>query len=308
MNHSKIILVGCISAFVAITTAVLGVAGTIIGSVLSSVLYNVLSEVLEKPVAEKQFNLNLEYDIAYVFPLVVIAIIQLLLILAFLAQWGYLPITFLNAYLMIQGVVDNNLYRILGIALFVMSIYPFIIKPDTIKKRQGLLIAFIGLIFVARGFADVHNSVSAIYDNLFIYFDFPIEVFAFLLLVYVIISILHNASENKQNNKRNNLRRVSPNINEHPTFSRKINNEHSGHEENYNHRTINHNPKYIPHNTRNINPNPKRKSNPMINPYYTENNSQNDDLDKNYDSTINESSEDIKFESNSLLNKYKGKK
>ena len=69
MNHSKIILVGCISAFVAITTALLGVAGTIIGSVLSSVLYNVLSEALEKPVENAKISTNFEWDIAYVFPL-----------------------------------------------------------------------------------------------------------------------------------------------------------------------------------------------------------------------------------------------
>ncbi len=38
MNYKKIILVGCISAFVAGLTSIMGVAGTIIGSVISSVL------------------------------------------------------------------------------------------------------------------------------------------------------------------------------------------------------------------------------------------------------------------------------
>ena len=110
LNHSKIILVAFISAFVAITTAVLGVAGTIIGSVLSSVLYNVLSEILEKPVTNAKFpkvksnrTSNFEWDIAYVFPLVVILFIQLMLILAFLSEWGFLPRIFLNIYLSIQG-------------------------------------------------------------------------------------------------------------------------------------------------------------------------------------------------------------
>ena len=51
MNYKKLILVGCISAFVALLTSVMGVAGTIIGSVISSVLYNMLTEVLESPVS-----------------------------------------------------------------------------------------------------------------------------------------------------------------------------------------------------------------------------------------------------------------
>lgn len=195
MNHAKIVLVACISGFVALTTAFLGVAGTIIGSVLSSVLYNVLSEILEKPVTERKFSFNFEYEIAYVFPLIVIAFIQLLLLAAFLSQWGILPGTFLNAYLKIQGVVDNNLYRLLGCALVVMGVYPFVIKPNIVKKSYGGIVFFIGLIFLARGFVDAHSFLSNLYDVIFQHFDFPIEVFAFLLLVIVILMILNNANQ-----------------------------------------------------------------------------------------------------------------
>ena len=102
-----------ISAFVAITTAVLGVAGTIIGSVLSSVLYNVLSEALQKPVDNAKLKANFEWEIAYSFPLIVMALIQLLLIFAMLSEMGFLPSTFLNVYLSLQNVADNNLYRVL---------------------------------------------------------------------------------------------------------------------------------------------------------------------------------------------------
>ena len=72
MNYSKIILVGFISAFVAILTSVLGVAGTVIGSVISSVLYNMLSEALEKPVSNVSIKHEFEWDVAYVFPLIVV--------------------------------------------------------------------------------------------------------------------------------------------------------------------------------------------------------------------------------------------
>ena len=193
MNHSKIILVGIISAFVAVTTSVLGVTGTIIGSVISSVLYNMLSEALEKPVSDASISREFEWDLAYAFPLVVIAIIQLLLLFAFLAQWGFLPNTFLNIYLLLQNVVDNNLYRVLGCSLIIMSIYPFVLKPEHVNKLQGLAIAFVGVIFLARGFVDLGNRITDIYDDIFIYFDFPIALFTFLLLLFIILRIFYSS-------------------------------------------------------------------------------------------------------------------
>ncbi|WP_407378871.1 hypothetical protein [Methanobrevibacter sp.] len=207
MNHSKIILVACISAFVAMTTAVLGVAGTIIGSVLSSVLYNVLSEALEKPVTNAKFSTNFEWDIAYVFPLVVVLIIQFLLILAFLSEWGFLPSAFLNIYLSIQGVASNNLYRVLGFALVVMSVYPFILRRDLVKKSDGIIILLIGLIFLARGFSDGGSTVSYTFSVIFDYVDFPIALIAFLLLIFVINNILSSArkSEKEFNDVRNRI-------------------------------------------------------------------------------------------------------
>ena len=198
MNHSKIILVGCISAFVALTTVFLGVAGTIIGSVLSSVLYNVLSELLEEPVENARFSTNFEWDIAYVFPLVVVLFIQLLLILAFLSEWGFLPKIFLNIYLSIQGVAANNLYRILGFSLVVMSVYPFVLKRDIVKKSDGIIILIIGIMFLLRGFSDIVSSMSYTYGLVYDFVDFPIALIAFLLLIYVIHNILSKARESEK--------------------------------------------------------------------------------------------------------------
>ena len=199
MNHSKIILVACISAFVPITTAVLGVAGTIIGSVLSSVLYNVLSEALEKPVEKARITNSFELDIVYVFPLVVILFIQLMLILAFLSEWGFLPKIFLNIYLSIQGVASNNLYRILGLALVVMSVYPFVLNRVIVKRSDGLLILCIGVIFLIRGFSDVGSAVSSVYDFIYDFVDFPMALIAFLLLIYVINNILSSGRAAEKN-------------------------------------------------------------------------------------------------------------
>lgn len=219
MNHSKIILVACISAFVAITTAVLGVAGTIIGSVLSSVLYNVLSEALQKPVDNAKLKANFEWEIAYSFPLIVMALIQLLLIFAMLSEIGLLPSTFLNVYLSLQNVADNNLYRVLGFSLLVMSVYPFVLKPDFIKKSHGTLIAFIGLIFLAKGFCD---SGFLILYYIFHYFDFPIALIAFILLSGVIYKILISANDAKNETKLASTSQNSNNLKFKRAPSRKM--------------------------------------------------------------------------------------
>lgn len=202
MNYSKLILVGLISAFVAILTSVLGVAGTVIGSVISSVLYNMLSEALEKPVSDVKIKHDFEWDVAYVFPLIVISLIQLLLICSFLAEFGILPSTFLNAYLSLQDFANNNLYRILGLALIVISVYPLVLKPENVKKVHGVIIAAIGIIFLARGFVDMGNQITDLYHPIFAVFDFPIAVIAFILLVVVIVRILMSAWESDNESKK----------------------------------------------------------------------------------------------------------
>jgi hypothetical protein len=193
MNYKKIILVGCISAFVAILTSVLGVAGTVIGSVISSVLYNTLSEMLEQPVEQATFSHKFEWEVAYVFPLAVIALIQLLLIFALLSEAGILPHTFLSVFLSLQNLANNNLYRILGVAMLIISVYPLVLKPDIIKKGHGVIIAFVGIIFLARGFVDLENRITNLYDVVFTYFDLPIAIIALVLIVYVIVKILLSA-------------------------------------------------------------------------------------------------------------------
>ncbi len=202
MNYSKLILVGLISAFVAVLTSVLGVAGTVIGSVISSVLYNMLSEALEKPVSDVKIKHDFEWDVAYVFPLIVISLIQLLLICSFLAEFGILPSTFLNAYLSLQDFANNNLYRILGLALIVISVYPLVLKPENVKKVHGVIIAAIGIVFLARGFVDMGNQITDLYHPIFAVFDFPIAVIAFILLVFVIVRILMSARESDNNSKK----------------------------------------------------------------------------------------------------------
>ena len=288
MNYKKLILVGFISAFVAVLTSILGVAGTVIGSVISSVLYNMLSEALEEPVSTATFSTHFEWEIAYIFPLAVIALIQLLLIFAMLSESGFLPSTFLNAYLSLQGLANNNLYRILGIAMLIISIYPIVLKPDIIKKAHGVIIAIVGVIFLARGFVDMGNAITSIYKDVFVVFDFPIAVIAFILFVFVIIRILMSARdsqkefrvtqhhENAENFSYQNVRKVH--------HSKK-------------HNDFDYDKKMEEIRVKRYNRAKKQKA-PEIQ-------LKNQDINESNDPRINKSSGNIQFESNDLLDDYK---
>ena len=262
-----------------------------IGSVISSVLYNMLSEALEKPVTDASFSKDFEWDIAYVFPLVVIAFIQLVLILAFLSQWGVLPNTFLNLYLFLQNVADNNLYRVLGCSLLVMSIYPFVLKPENVNKIQGGAIAGIGLVFLARGFVDLGNTITDIYDDIFIYFDFPIALITFILLVFVIVRIILAANKSNNEITRGNADKIDI--------------------ENVRVRKV-HNPRHQTINSRKTHYNkPARRS---TKERYVPQRDVDSDVqfkkhsnieDNNQENIINQSYDNIQFESNDLLDDYK---
>ena len=279
---------GFISAFVAVLTSILGVAGTVIGSVISSMLYNMLSEALEKPVSSATFSTDFEWEIAYIFPLIVIALIQLLLILALLSGWGYLPQTFLTAYLSLQEFANNSLYRILGIAMLVISVYPLILKPDIIKKSHGAIIGFVGLIFLARGFVDMDNAITNMYDVVFAYFDFPIAVIALILILFVIYHILKSAREYQDEFSR--IKRESSEENSNKEKDKKDNPPKKDNAFNYEEKM-----KSIRENKKRIN---QSKFEPQVN--------FNDTLvDEKHKSGINESTGKIHFESNDLLDDYK---
>ena len=295
MNYKKLVLVGCISAFVAILTSVMGVAGTIIGSVISSVLYNMLTEVLGNPIGKKTINPNFEWEIAYVFPLIVIGLIQFILIAALLSEVGILPYTFLNIFLSIQKIANYNLYRILGFALLVMSVYPFVLKRGIVKKSNGLVIAFVGLIFLARGFVDLGNMVTNIYDAVFRYFDLPIAIMAFALIVCVIINILKSAKS--QENKFNV---INHKINEENFSTNKVRKiHHSKKHDDFDYaerdklRRNYHNPKYDDY----VNHEVKFKN--IVKQESDENES------SNQEAGINKSSGNIQYQSNDLLDDYK---
>lgn len=290
MNYKKLILVGCISAFVAVLTSVLGVAGTIIGSVTSSVLYNMLSEALEKPVEKATFSTNFEWEIAYIFPLAVIALIQLLLIFALLSGSELVPDKFLTVYLSLQDLASNNLYKLLGVAMLVISAYPLVVKPDIIKKSYGAIIAFVGLIFLARGFVDFGSQITDLYSPIFLYFDLPIAIVAFVLILFVILRILMSARESEKEFrviKSTAVNEHFSNENIHKRYHSKKHNDFEYAEKRQNIRVNNH----------------KRVKKPQVDSNVQFKNHVN--REEKLQVGINESSGKIHFESNDILDDYK---
>ena len=289
LNYKKIILVGCISAFVAALTSIMGVAGTIIGSVISSVLYNMLTEALEKPVGQATFSTDFEWDIAYIFPIAVIAFIQLLLIFALFAEKGILPYAFTNVYLSLQHLANNNLYRLLGIALIVISVYPLILKPEFVKKEHGIILGFVGFVFLARGFVDLGNGITDIYDDVFIYFDLPIAIIAFILLAFVIIRILISARKSEKEYKvvkQGTARKIN--------HTQKPDDLEYRNYKNTNVKKYKKEKKY-----------PKQNKSQVSFKNRVELQDTNGDISDNSSSGFNTSSENIHFESNDLLDEYK---
>lgn len=204
VKHSKILLAGIISGIVAITTTLLGITGTVIGSVIASIIYTFLSEYLEKPI-QKANEKNIENELIFVLPLIIITAIQFLLIMAFLSEWGYINDDFLHVYLSLQQLVSNNLYRILGFSTLLISIYPMFLKTEKINRNQGILLAIVGLIFVFRGFIDLNNPFVNFYKMVFEEFDFYIAIFVLIILSYLVLKLLYTVYENRLESKTTNF-------------------------------------------------------------------------------------------------------
>ena len=195
MKHYKIFVVAIVSAVVAILTTLIGVTGTIIGSVITSVGYNVLVEMFEEPPTITPKKRSFEWEIAYVFPLVIIAIVQFFMIFGFLSKLGFLPFVFYHIYLEVQTLTMFNLYRIMGIALIILACYPYILTPKAVNRTHGKYILIVGLIFLAKGITDISFLLGTILSIIFRYLDLPLAIITFVILLWVIVSIFNNKSD-----------------------------------------------------------------------------------------------------------------
>lgn len=189
-NHFNIIMAGLISGIVALTTATLGLTGTVIGSVLSSIIYQALSTYSESRLENKEFKkYNIGGEIVYLLPLIVITIIELIFVLA---TFHY---DFVQIFNMLETATNQNLFRVMGLGMIVLSFYPFL-NSNNIPKRNGVLVFFTGGILLARGLVDLNNTMligSKLFflaDKVLDKLDFWIALIILLLLLIIIVGVL----------------------------------------------------------------------------------------------------------------------
>lgn len=248
VKHFNIMMAAFISGTVALFTSVLGVSGTIIGSVLSSFLYQLLSGYSEEKIEEGALRKpKLANEIVYIFPLVVIGIIELIFFLSALHYRFDMIFDFL------ESAVANNLFRLMGIGLILLGAYPYF-DSNNIDKRNGTVVLIVGVLLLLRGLMDISSITSKIFYAVFAPFDSLFALIVVILLALVIINILISSDNEyfKSNEFINNHRPRKPharkvdtsfsgNANKNDEFNYNSNNHSNNHSNHYNrpHRRVN---------------------------------------------------------------------
>ncbi|MDR2830431.1 MAG: hypothetical protein LBB45_05280 [Methanobrevibacter sp.] len=190
-----VIMAGVISGIVAITTTFLGLAGTIIGTVLGSIIYQSLSTYIKESFSQvsdsnrlKINNLQLfENKIVFIIPIILIIIIEI----SFLSSIIYNSSTFSH----LENLTNNNLFRAIGIGLFIIGLYS-IFQPRKIKHSYGITLFTLSIFFLIRGSIDaeivyIPQMMYAVYfllDN-----DLEIAILIIFILGYITIKLFYDS-------------------------------------------------------------------------------------------------------------------
>lgn len=202
-DHFNIIMAGLISGIVAITTATLGISGTVIGSVISSILYQILSKYSEQKIDNASFpninsnqntvprvnkvkkvnEANIGGEIVYLLPLIIIALIEFV----FVFSTFLYPLA--KVFHLLEYATDQNLFRVMGLGMILLSFYPFL-KSNNIDRSTGFLVFFTGVIFLIRGFVDEEFLIANVASFIFARFDFWIGLFLLFVLLVIIVKVV----------------------------------------------------------------------------------------------------------------------
>lgn len=174
-------MAGMISGIVALTTSILGIGGTVIGAVLGAILYQIISIFVKEPLENATIR-KVENEVVYILPLILIAIILIIFIMA------YFNSEFFSYYARLKEFTDNNLLRLMGMGLIAMGIYP-IIQSKNIDKKYGLIVLFLGVLLFFRGLIDISQHVLNLYGSLMGEFDYFVPLAILLVLLFVILKI-----------------------------------------------------------------------------------------------------------------------
>ncbi len=232
VKHFNVMMAAFISGTVALFTSVLGVSGTIIGSVLSSFLYQLLSGYSEEKIEEGALRKpKLANEIVYIFPLVVIGIIELIFFLSALHYRFDMIFDFL------ESAVANNLFRLMGIGLIILGAYPYC-NSNNIDKRNGTVVLIVGVLLLLRGLMDISSITSKIFYAVFAPFDSLFALVVIVLLALVIINILISSDKeyfkssefiNKHRPRKPHARKVDTSFGRNANDDRDFNHHQSTH-------------------------------------------------------------------------------
>ena len=232
VKHFNVMMAAFISGTVALFTSVLGVSGTIIGSVLSSFLYQLLSGYSEEKIEEGALRKpKLANEIVYIFPLVVIGIIELIFFLSALHYRFDMIFDFL------ESAVANNLFRLMGIGLIILGAYPYF-DSNNIDKRNGTVVLIVGVLLLLRGLMDISSITSKIFYAVFAPFDSLFALVVIVLLALVILNILigsdneyfkSNEFINKHRPRKHHARKVDTSFGRNANDDRDFNHHQSTH-------------------------------------------------------------------------------
>ena len=176
-----ILMAGVIAGTAAYATIKLGIGGTVIGTVLCSMLYQIISHIVKEPV-ENIKTQKIEREIFYVFPLVIILVIEIIYLLSSLYNSPE------QIFTALESATGDNLFKVIGIGLIVMGLYP-IIQPESIKKFYGFILLVVGVINLLIGFVDITSPVVQLYAPLFYQLKEVISIIIIAVIAYVIIAI-----------------------------------------------------------------------------------------------------------------------
>lgn len=176
-----ILMAGLIAGMVAYTTSQLGIGGTVIGAVLGSMLYQLITNFVKEPVGNVKTQ-KIEREIFYIFPLVIILAIEVIYLLAQIYNRPEQIIFTLEA------ATGNNLFKLMGIGLIIMGIYP-IIQPKRINKLYGYILLVVGVIKLLVGFVDVNTPVVHLYAPLYFQINEVVSLALIAAIGFVVVAI-----------------------------------------------------------------------------------------------------------------------
>ena len=142
----------------------------------------------EKHVDKSNEDTFLTAKVLFIFPLVVILIIELI---HFLGAISIIPY---DIFYSLESITNWTLLRTIGYALIVMGVYPILSRK--FSTSNGIILIIIGLIELLFGYADVNNKLFMLTSMISSIKEF-INIGIILAILYTILTIHDESSEKK---------------------------------------------------------------------------------------------------------------